>query len=38
MQTCFSGYAHVSRTTWLNFTQETKKCLKLHEDELKLNI
>jgi hypothetical protein len=24
----FLGYACVSRTIWLNFTQETKKCLR----------
>jgi hypothetical protein len=37
--TCiFSGYAHVSRTIWLNFTQETKKCFKRKEDELKVKI
>jgi hypothetical protein len=38
MQTCFSGYAHVSQTIWFNFAKETKKCLKLQEDELKLKI
>jgi hypothetical protein len=38
MQACVSGYAHVSQAIWLNFTQETKKCFKLQEDELKLKI
>jgi hypothetical protein len=38
IQACFSGYARVSWTIWLNFTQETKKFLKLQEDELKLKI
>jgi hypothetical protein len=38
MQGCFLGYARVSQTIWLNFTQEIKKCFKLQEDELKLNI
>jgi hypothetical protein len=38
MQTCLSGYAYVSRTIWLNFTQEIKKCFKLQEDERKLKI
>jgi hypothetical protein len=28
MHACFSGYARVSQTIWLNFTQETKKCFK----------
>jgi hypothetical protein len=37
-QGMFSGYALVSRTICLNFTQETKKFFKLHEDELKLKI
>jgi hypothetical protein len=37
-QACFLGYAHVSWTIWLNFTQETKKCFKLQEDKLKLKI
>jgi hypothetical protein len=36
IKACFLDYAHVSRTIWLNFTQETKKCFKLHEYELKL--
>jgi hypothetical protein len=38
MQACVSGYAHVSQAIWLNFTQETKKCFQLQEDELKLKI
>jgi hypothetical protein len=38
MQACFSGYAQVSWIIWLNFTQETKKCFKLQEYELKLQI
>jgi hypothetical protein len=38
MQTCFSGYAHISQEIWLNFTQEIKKCSKLQEYELKLKI
>jgi hypothetical protein len=38
MQACFWGYAHVSWTIWVNFTQETKKFLKLQEYELKLKI
>jgi hypothetical protein len=29
MQAYFLGYAHVSLTIWLNFTQETKKHFKL---------
>jgi hypothetical protein len=33
----FSGYAHVSRAIWLNFTQETK-FFKLQEYEGKLKI
>jgi hypothetical protein len=37
--TCmFSGYAHASRIIWLNFTQETKKCFKWQEYELKVKI
>jgi hypothetical protein len=35
---CFPGYARVSQTIWLNFTQETKKCLKQQEDGAKLKI
>jgi hypothetical protein len=38
MCACFSVYAHVSWTIWLNFTQETKKCFKVREYELKLKI
>jgi hypothetical protein len=38
MQACFSDYAHVSRTIWLNFTQETKNCFKIQEYGLKLKI
>jgi hypothetical protein len=38
MQTYFSGYAHVSRAIWLNFTQETKKYFKQQEYEVKLKI
>jgi hypothetical protein len=34
----FLGSAHVTRTIWLNFTQEINKCFKLQEDELKVNI
>jgi hypothetical protein len=34
----FSGYAHASRIIWLNFTQETKKCFKCQEYELKVKI
>jgi hypothetical protein len=34
----FSGYARVSWTIWLNFTQETKTCFKRYEDELKVKI
>jgi hypothetical protein len=34
----FLGYAHISWTIWLNFTQEIKKFLKRLEDELKLKI
>jgi hypothetical protein len=37
--TCiFSSYARVFRIIWLNFTQETKKCLKQQQYELKMNI
>jgi hypothetical protein len=37
--TCmFSGYAHASRIIWLNFTQETTKCFKWQEYELKVKI
>jgi hypothetical protein len=28
MHECFSGFAHVSRTIWLNFNQEIKKVLQ----------
>jgi hypothetical protein len=38
MQACFLGHAHVSQTIWLNFTQETYKCFKLQDDELKLKV
>jgi hypothetical protein len=38
MQACFSGYVHVYRTIWLDFTEETKKYFKLQEYELKLKI
>jgi hypothetical protein len=38
IQTCFLSYAHVSQAISLNFTQETKKCFKLQEDELKQKI
>jgi hypothetical protein len=36
IQACFLGYAHVSRTIWLNFTQETKKCSLIKT--IKMNI
>jgi hypothetical protein len=38
MQACFSGYAYLSQAIWLDFTEETKQCLKLQEDELKVKI
>jgi hypothetical protein len=38
MQAYFLVYAPMSWTIWLNFTQEIKKCLKLQEYELKLEI
>jgi hypothetical protein len=38
IQACFSGYTRVSRTIWLNFTQETKKYFKQQEYEVKLKI
>jgi hypothetical protein len=38
IQICFLGYARVSQTIWLNFIQETKKCFKQQEYELKLKI
>jgi hypothetical protein len=34
----FSGYAHISWTIWLNFTQEINKCFKRQEDEFKVKI
>jgi hypothetical protein len=36
IQACFLGYAHVSRTIWLNFTQETNKCSLIKT--IKMNI
>jgi hypothetical protein len=35
---CFSSYARISWTIWLNFTQETQKFLKRQEYKLKLKI